>query len=336
MNILLSRTDSIGDVVLTLPLAGLIKEKYPESRIIFLGRTYTKEVIKLSQHIDAFENWDDYQSAEKEQVKKLSATGADYFIHVFPVPGIARLAKKAKISNRIGTSHRIYHWFTCNRLISFSRRKSELHEAQLNCTLLKPLKISIPEKEHLIRYYGLRKPMTGSEKIKELLDNNLSNVVLHPKSKGSAREWGLENFSRLIRLLPSDKFRIFISGTTDEAKLMSVFLEENRTRVTNITGRFPLSEFITLLDNTDAIVAASTGPLHIAAALGTLAAGIYPPIRPMHPGRWSPVGKNVKVFVKDAECEKCRKTLECECIQDISPEDVAAFLIDKLCAGKGN
>ena len=50
--ILISRTDSIGDVILTLPMAGLIKKNYPDSVIFFLGRTYTKETIALSKHID--------------------------------------------------------------------------------------------------------------------------------------------------------------------------------------------------------------------------------------------------------------------------------------------
>jgi ADP-heptose:LPS heptosyltransferase len=44
--IVISRTDSIGDVVLTLPLAGILKEKYPKAKIIFLGNTYTKPIIK--------------------------------------------------------------------------------------------------------------------------------------------------------------------------------------------------------------------------------------------------------------------------------------------------
>jgi heptosyltransferase-3 len=52
--IIISRTDSIGDVVLTLPMAGIIKQFLPQSNIIFLGRNYTKDVIALSEHVDEF------------------------------------------------------------------------------------------------------------------------------------------------------------------------------------------------------------------------------------------------------------------------------------------
>ena len=43
-NILIVRTDRVGDVVLTLPLAGLIKKRYPECRITFLVKGYTRSL----------------------------------------------------------------------------------------------------------------------------------------------------------------------------------------------------------------------------------------------------------------------------------------------------
>ena len=43
---------------------------------------------------------------------------------------------------------------------------------------------------------------------KSLIDPQKFNLILHPKSKGSAPEWGLNNFEKLIRLLPKDKFKI--------------------------------------------------------------------------------------------------------------------------------
>ena len=57
MTILVSRTDSIGDVVLTLPLVGAIKRYLPSSKVIFLGKSYTKAVIELCDDVDEFLNW---------------------------------------------------------------------------------------------------------------------------------------------------------------------------------------------------------------------------------------------------------------------------------------
>ncbi len=331
MHILLSRTDSIGDVVLTLPLTGLLKEKYPDCKITFLGRTYTRAIIELSRHVDRFENWDDYEKLPAhEHTKKIRALQANWIVHVFPNPKIAAVAKKAGIKNRVGTSYRTFHWFTCNRLISFSRRKSDLHEAQLNCKLLAPLDIEVPELQTLGSCYGFKNPTEGREKILPLLDIKKKNIVLHPKSKGSAREWGTGNFDRLIELLPADKFRIFISGTQEEAGQMKELLEKHKEKIVDITGRFTLPEFITFLSLSDGIVAASTGPLHIAAALGRTAIGIYPPIKPMHPGRWAPIGENVQVLIKEGTCNDCHKSRDCHCMREITPEQVKKALLNSF------
>lgn len=52
--IIISRTDNIGDVVLTLPMAGTFKSKFPGSKIYFIGKTYTAPVIISSQFVDEF------------------------------------------------------------------------------------------------------------------------------------------------------------------------------------------------------------------------------------------------------------------------------------------
>ena len=135
--IIISRTDSIGDVILTLPVAGVLKEYDPDIKIFFLGKSYTKDVVNTSEYIDYFINWDEIQSLDHEgQIRKFAETGVDAIIHVFPVKKIAQLAKKAKIPVRVGATGRLYHYFTCNKLVPFSRKRSSLHEAQLNLKLI--------------------------------------------------------------------------------------------------------------------------------------------------------------------------------------------------------
>ena len=64
--IIISRTDSIGDVVLSLPLAGWIKKKYPNSTVIFIGRNYTIPVIQCSIFVDEVVSWDDFSSKQEQ------------------------------------------------------------------------------------------------------------------------------------------------------------------------------------------------------------------------------------------------------------------------------
>ncbi|OQX80974.1 MAG: glycosyl transferase family 9 [Bacteroidetes bacterium 4484_249] len=330
--IIISRTDSIGDVILTLPVAGVLKKAHPQAEIVFLAKKYTREIVESSENVDLFLDWDDIQNNEKSnQITKFKDIQADVIIHVFPVKEIAYLAKEANIPIRIGTTGRLYHYFTCNKLIPVSRRRSDLHEAQLNLKLLSPIinKTDFSLNE-LPDYYGFKKIEPLNDSILKLISKDKFNLVLHPKSKGSAREWGLKNFARLIEILPKDNFEIFISGTKEEGELIKNDILDKYPQVTDLTGKLTLKELISFINEIDGLVAASTGPLHIAAALGKHALGIYPPIKPMHPGRWAPLGKNADYFVIDKNCNKCRKLDKCECIESIKPEDVKSKLVNFL------
>lgn len=328
-HIIISRTDSIGDVMLTLPMAGVLKEVMQDCKITFLGRAYTRDIIALSEHVDAFIDWDEIRKKDHaEQVKLIRETKADLIIHVFPVKAIARLSKRARIPVRMGTTNRLYHWTTCNHLVCLSRRKSDLHEAQLNLKLIG----SITGKKQFTldsipQYYGFREPEFPGGKLDGIFDTDRFNLIIHPKSKGSAREWGLDNFKALIRLLPQSRFRVFVTGTGDEGKLIeasSLFTEN--PHVVNLCGQLSLKELLGVIYKADGLLAASTGPLHLAAAFGIQAIGIYPPIRPMHPGRWAPLGAKATYLVQDKSCNDCRKSQDCNCIRDISPESVLEHL----------
>lgn len=321
--ILISRTDSIGDVVLTLPMAGVIKEKYPNDRILFLGRDYTKDVVALSSNVDEFISYDELlATSPKQKIENIRLLTIDICIHVFPVKEIASLMKKAKVKMRIGTTNRLYHLYTCNELVRLSRKNSDLHESQLNLKLLAPIGITRDfSLKEISTYYGFKNTTQLSEEFTSLIKTDKRKIILHPKSKGSAKEWGLENFGKLINFLSERDFQVFISGTKEEGDLIRDFIEEHPSAI-DLTGRFSLNEFISFINECDAMVAASTGPLHIASALGKRAIGIYSPKRPIHPGRWMPVGSDANYVVKDENCDKCKKNKDCDCITEIDIMDV--------------
>lgn len=318
-HIIISRTDKIGDVILTLPLAGILKKEYPHTKITFLGNTYTQSVIKESIHIDTFLNWDE---VKENAVEKLKSINADVIIHIFPNSRLAKAAKEAGIKLRIGTSHRLFHWFTCNSLINLGRKNSDLHEAQLNLKLLTPL--GLKKSFHLNElpsYYGWKLEET---KPSEYFNKEKFNLVLHTKSKGSAREWPLKNYLALAKNLSPDEFNLILSGTAEEKRLIENECKElfQLEHVKDTCGKLDLNAFIDLIKGSDGLVACSTGPLHIAAASGIFALGLYPPIKPMHPGRWAPVGEKASFIVKDISCSLCRKGGECLCLNEISVETV--------------
>lgn len=296
-SIILSRTDSLGDVVLSLPLAGAIKKQDAGIKVLFIGRTYSKSIIEASEFVDQFINYDELSKKTKsDQVSFFKDLNANAIIHIFPQKEIAKLAKKSNIPIRIGTSHRFFHVLTCNRKINLGRKNSDLHESQLNLKLLGPLGIKNDYSLSAISdLYGFKKYVDLNENLSGLISTKRFNLILHPKSKGNAREWGLENFAELIELLTEDKYKIFVTGTKEEGNLMLDFLEKYKSRINDLTGTLSLAELLSFISKVDGLVAASTGPLHIAAATGIKAIGIFAPMRPIHPGRWKPIGKKSRL-----------------------------------------
>jgi ADP-heptose:LPS heptosyltransferase len=129
----------------------------------------------------------------------------------------------------------------------------------------------------------------------------------------------------LIQSLNLKHYRIFISGTKKERELLQPLFDEVGERVTDTTGRMDLYQFISFIAACDGLIANSTGPLHIASALGRDAFGIYPPVRPMHPGRWAPLGINSKVFVLNKFCNDCKgSTKICHCIKEVPQSSIKA------------
>lgn len=321
--IILSRTDSIGDVMLTLPLAGLLKERFPGVRIIFLGRNYTLPVLQCCAHVDEAIA---LESIVSDPVGSLRALKADVIVHVFPNRDVAKWAKQAGIPLRIGTSHRWWHWFTCNARVAFSRKKSDLHEAQLNVKLLAPLGIDkVPELPALASYTGFIAP-AAEPAVALLLGDGRKRLVLHPHSKGSAVEWGLGNYATLMRSLDPLVWQVFVTGTQAEADRYRPQLPLDLSHVTDLGGKLSLQQLIQVIAASHALVAASTGPLHIAAASGIRAIGLFSSRRPIHPGRWAPIGRDVNALVQDPACATCASGQACDCITRIRPERVLELL----------
>ncbi|MEZ4798919.1 MAG: glycosyltransferase family 9 protein [Flavobacteriales bacterium] len=300
-HIIIARTDSIGDVMLTLPVCGILKSLFPGIKITFIGKNYTKDIIQSCIHVDDYMSWDELQQhSEKDQIAQLIALQADSIIHVFPEKELLKLAFKARIKNRIATGRRWWTVFNCNYPVFFSRKKSELHEAQLNCKLLEPFGYrQIPSLIELADFAGFR-----AEKVKLPFElSNRKKIILHPLSKGSAVNWSLKKFEELSQILFENGFEVFVTGTKPEGDKIKKNSELLSNSVTDLTGKLSLKELIYFISQCDGLVAASTGPLHIAAELGINAFGLYTPKRPMHAGRWSPIGSKTKVFIADEHPE---------------------------------
>ena len=294
-SIAISRTDSIGDVIVTLPLCGFIKKYSPNTRITFIGRGYTQAIVEACPFVDEFVNFDKHSE---------SSLKVDVCVFAFPDAEVMQWVKAQGVQKRIATGSRIASWKFANDRVFFSRKNSDLHESQLNFHLLYPFGVKdIPSLEE-IRAWHVLKPQVDRP---IQLEPNKRSVVFHMLSKGSALNWSLHQYQELAALLPPADFNIYITGTEEEGvRIRKDFRFDSH--IIDLTGKLSLPQLIAFISSCDTLVAASTGPLHIASALGIRAIGLYPSKRPMHPGRWMPLGAKA-TYLEDRNSEQ-KESLE--------------------------
>lgn len=333
-HILISRTDNIGDVVLTLPMAGILKQQFPGVKITFLAREYVRGIVEHCQFVDAFLSFDALKQCGKEQaVQQIQALAIDAVIHAYPNKEIAILVKQARVPMRIGTSRRLHHWMTCTHRVALSRAKSDKHEAQLNLKLLKPFHLDQAyDVDALSEYVGFKCDEPLSPHISAFLKPGFFNLIIHPFSNGHAREWPISHFNALIRQLPADRVHVVLTGSQKENHMIQDRIVSQCKNVTNTAGQCSLRELIQLIAHADGLIANSTGPLHIASVLNIHTLGLYPFTHCMHPRRWKPIGKKVSVLIADPACNapRCRGKNDCFCMESIAVDEVKAVVLDWL------
>lgn len=327
--IAISRTDNIGDVVLALPVAGWIKRYYPKAEVFFIGRDYTRSIIESSVYVDRFIDRIDLIDGTLE----LKSLNIDAIVFIFPDKELGFLAKKAEIPMRIGSFRKLHHLLSCTNWVNFTRRNSSLHESQLNFKLLKPLGIpTAVSKGEIPSLYGMKKIAALPARLSPLLNEDKFNLIIHPKSHGHGKEWPAHKYYELCQKLPPEKFNIIFTGTEKEKSFIEEHfndLIQSTSNISNGAGLMNLNEFISFISMADGLLASGTGPLHVAAALGKLSVGFFPPMPPVYSQRWENLGEHAFHFEKEfcPQNYSCRKIKGCQCVESIEVDDVAALLM---------
>lgn len=325
--ILLVRTDRVGDVILSLPLARIIKEHYPGCKISFLLREYTKPLAETNPFIDEIiilkEN---HKSFIFENASVIRKKIFDVCIIVYPTFKLALMLFLSGVKERIGTGYRWYS-FLFNTKVYEHRKSAERHELEYNVNLLKEIGIKHHTTPENVQF-DLSINNTSSERINQLfnekeIDVSKKNIILHPGSGGSAVDLPLAKFKKITEQISSlNNCNVIITGSVKEKEMCEEFVVSKN--VFNFAGLLNLSELTALINRADLFIANSTGPLHIAAALGKKVIGFYPKIKWCSQERWGPYTKNKIVFVPEINCTNCTRE-QCEkldCMNTISIERV--------------
>ncbi|MBX3022855.1 MAG: glycosyltransferase family 9 protein [Bdellovibrionales bacterium] len=149
--------------------------------------------------------------------------------------------------------------------------------------------------------------------------------IVHPGMAGSALNWPAENFVTLIERL-AERRPVLITGTKmDQKYLRAIEKVKGLPNVRWVVDELRASELLDLLSQARAVIAPSTGVLHLSASLGTPTLGIYSPRKVEHPRRWGPKGLYAEYLVPQvADADN----FAADVMREITPEHVLQKLND--------
>ena len=316
------RHDRFGDLVLTIPAVAALRRTYPQARLALLVRP---DLVPLARAVDGV---DDVLAAAADRRllrREVEAYGADLIVCVSRGAGISRVAARAGIRRRIGTGYRIYSaLFT--RTVNERRRAGARHELEYALSFAHrvgaepgpavfPLSVSDTARTATaasVASAGITGPFT----------------LLHPGSGGSCPRWPVRRFIELADRLQAEGVRVAFSIGPEDAACEEV-LDAARARVRALPRfRGDVAALPALLRSAACVVSNSTGPLHLAAALGTPTLGVYAPWATCGVVRWGPYAGNGWAITADSRestnwSRRERRQLGEQLLAAVPPELVA-------------
>lgn len=328
-NLLIVRTDRIGDVVLSLPVAQFVKKHFPACKITFLLREYTKRLALANPYIDELLvlKEKDGKPLLWDNIKQLKLKNFDTCIVVYPTFIVSLIMYMASIRYRIGTG---YRWYSLlfNQKVYEHRKTAERHELEYNIRLLQVFGIDNTSNYGDVEFHLNEDEADRFTVEKVLKEKNIKGnkpiIIIHPGSGGSAVDLPLSKFTELIQLLSLLDVEIVLTGDKREKAICEKLQIDSNVK--NLAGDFNLGELIFLIKKSAIFISNSTGPLHIAAALNKHVIAFFPKILACSAKRWGPYTERKEIYTPRLDCSNCTRE-QCEklnCMETISMNDVFA------------
>jgi len=196
----------------------------------------------------------------------------------------------------------------------------------------------IEENLALVEYLGARAslwqfPLPHTAEAEQYVEGQLARlgardfIIINPGGGWKAKRWAPQNYAQLLRHLES-RFtdQILLTGSPQENESISGILDSVGTKRASY---FPSSvvQFMALARRAKLLLGGDTGPLHLAAAVGTPVVAIYGPTDPTRNG---PFNKADITLYNHGPINHTRRSSNATYIEGISVESVLAAIEERL------
>jgi ADP-heptose:LPS heptosyltransferase len=303
IRILISRPDRIGDVVLSTPIPREIKKKYADSFIAVMLRPYTKDIYLNNPYVDKIILYDqnDKKISFWNMVKEIRDLRFTHALMLLPNEKINWLLFFSGIKTRIGVGHKLFQFLTFTKYVSRNKYIPLRHEADYCMDLARKIGVETNNLECEIFLTNDEKEIV-QEKRKYFAPGNEFIIGIHTSSGNSSPNWKPGEYLKLIKQLKSFPNSVIIVTDNIPDKILDD-IDDIKYPNKDKTLREAILNFAAL----DLLISASTGPMHIAAALKTRTLSLFCPMTACSPKLWGPLGNDSRVVLpKENYCKtKC-------------------------------
>jgi len=296
-NVLVVRLSALGDVVLTLPIAAALKASFPDAHLVWAVEPLSADLVRYHHAVDEIvvlpKGWLKSPQQIQRVRRTLRARNIDWSIDA------QSLTKSAMLSWLSGARRRIGFVRPQGRELA-PVLNSELvpcdatHVVDAMLGLLRPLGIVEPHTEFAVP--GTRE--TEVAIVRFLQDALLGRgfAVINVGASWRSKRWLPERFGRLARHLGEQHDLpsvITWAGTAEHLLARSVQRHSGGHGM--LSPQLSVLGLVALLRRARLMVSADTGPLHLAAAVGTSCLGLYGPTRSEWSGPYGPQHMTLQV-----------------------------------------
>ena len=147
-------------------------------------------------------------------------------------------------------------------------------------------------------------------------------VVLHPGARWSSKLWPAAEWARLAHWLGQDcGLQVILTGSAGDRNLAVQITASTPAKIVNLVGKTSLAELTAIMRRASLAVTTDTGPMHLAAALGTRVVALFGPTAPWRTG---PFGSGHEILRLGLSCSPCfkRRCDQPRCLTELTWETV--------------
>lgn len=351
--ILVIRLDLIGDLVLSLSVVHLLKRTYPDAEIDLLALPSSAKIATSDPDLSEIIAYDPNIWRRPQALlrpgnwralwalrKRLHTRQYDLALSVFG-NWATLLAVVSGAIRCVGFAGEAYAGFLTD---SMPGRHWEdpgvpLHEIDYCLQLAQIAGASISPDD---RIPHLAVDPQARQEIEQLLlqegiqaDRKL--IACHVSSNnGQSKRWPVPYWATLIdRLMREDGNSVVLTGAQNDLPLIDLILRHTHEQPVNLAGKTSLTQLAALLQRADILITGDSGPMHIAAAVGTPLIAIHGPTNPAHSGPLSPKATILRSDIWCSPCYDAKSPADCrffttQCMKNIAPDQVITVIHEKL------